>query len=424
MDVFNRRISLDEAAAIAQCAHRQQLLDGASSAVVHHFGLMRARLDALRAAFPAGTLHTVAVKANPVVGVLREAVKIGAGLEAASIEEVELARAAGCAAERIVFDSPAKTRWDIEQALRWGVYLNADNFDELGRIGLLRQTCESTSLIGLRVNAMVGDGTIAHTSVSLANSKFGVPIASKRRDIVAAFARYEWLTGLHVHVGSQGCSLSMMADAVELIACLRREIMMETGRTISQVDIGGGLSTVYRTNDVAPTPAEYCEQLQSRVPELFESNVQLITEFGRAIHANCGLALSRVEYVKRAQKLAVIHLGADFLVRPTYRPDDWKHEFFAIDAKGLPKSCGVSPTTIAGPLCFAGDIVAREIPLPTVEPDDWIVIRDVGAYTLSMWSRHCSRGIPAVLGFDPQASEQLRVLRSAESPADVVKFWS
>jgi diaminopimelate decarboxylase len=80
--------------------------------------------------------------------------------------------------------------------------------------------------------------------------------------------------------------------------------------------------------------------------------------------------------------------------------------------------------TIVGPLCFAGDIVGREIPLPPVEPGDWIVIRDVGAYTLSMWSRHCSRGIPAVIGYDPQGGESCRVLRRAETPEDVVRFWS
>src|SRR5262245_44377365 len=96
MDIFNRRISLDEAATIVQSAHRHQLLDGTSSAIFHHMGLMRARWAALRDAFPTNTLHAVAIKANPVVEILRELVRGGAGLEAAGIEEVALARAAGC----------------------------------------------------------------------------------------------------------------------------------------------------------------------------------------------------------------------------------------------------------------------------------------------------------------------------------------
>jgi diaminopimelate decarboxylase len=424
MDVFHRRISLDEAATIVEAALSRRLLDGASSAIFHHLGLMRARIAALGAAFPDGTLHAVAIKANPVVEVLREVVQAGAGLESASIEEVELALAAGCPPERIVFDSPAKTAGEIEQAHRRGVYLNADNFVELDRIAAARQTSDSTSRVGLRVNPMVGGGAIAQTSVARADSKFGVPLEIERRKIVAAFAEYDWLTGLHVHVGSQGCELALLVEAVDRIAKLRREIPGATGRVVSHIDIGGGLSTVYRTGDTAPTPGEYRELLQARSPDLFAADVRLVTEFGRSIQANCGLAVSRVEYVKPAQRLAVIHVGADFLLRPVYRPEDWKHEFFVLDPTGMPKSGAASPVTVAGPLCFAGDIVARDIPLPPVEPGDWIVIRDVGAYTLSMWSRHCSRGIPAVIGYDPQRGDSLRILRRAETPADVVRFWS
>ena len=129
MDAFNCRISPDEAATIVRAAQMAGLLE-APSAVFHHLGLMRARIAALEAAFPDRTLHAVAVKANPVVEILREVVRAGAGLEAASMEEVHLALAADCPPERLVFDSPAKTVDEIRQALQRGVYLNVDNFDE------------------------------------------------------------------------------------------------------------------------------------------------------------------------------------------------------------------------------------------------------------------------------------------------------
>lgn len=424
MDVFNQRISLSEASAIVQLARGRGLLDGASSAIFHHLGLMRARIAALQAAFPGQTLHAIAIKANPVVEILREAVRAGAGLEAASIEEVELALAAGCSAERVIFDSPAKTRDEIAHALRLGVYLNVDNFDELERIAELIASGRSTSPIGLRVNPMVGGGAIQQTSVSVAGSKFGVPLNTDRTKIIAAFAQHAWLTGLHVHAGSQGCRLPLLADAVERIAELRREILSSTGRAIGNFDIGGGLPTVYRTGDTAPSAAEYARMLEQRVPDLFSADVRLVTEFGRAIQANCGIAASRVEYVKPEQRLAVIHLGADFLLRPVYRPEDWAHEFFVLDRHGVPKSGPASPVTLAGPLCFAGDLIAREVLLPRLETGDWVVIRDIGAYTLSMWSRHCSRGIPAVHGYVPGEGGQLRLLRAAERPGDVVRYWS
>jgi diaminopimelate decarboxylase len=424
MDVFHQRISLDEVSAIVQTAQRDGLLTGANAAIFHHLGLMHARIAALQAAFPPHAIHAVAVKANPVVEILREVVRTGAGLEAASIEEVQLALAAGCAPQQIVFDSPAKTRHEIEQAMRLGVYLNADNFDELERIAAARSGYETTSQIGLRVNPMVGSGAIAHTSVADTKSKFGVPLEANRQRIIAQFDKHPWLCGLHIHVGSQGCSLNLLVEAACRASALRKQIRAETGRRLSFVDIGGGLSTVYRTSETAPTPAEYRTLLEISAPELFEPDIRLITEFGRSIHANCGIAIARVEYLKPAQQIAVIHLGADFLLRPVYRPQDWHHEFFLLDRSGAPKLGELAPVSIAGPLCFAGDVVAHDVLLPPVTEGDWIVIRDVGAYTLGMWSRHCSRGIPAVFGYEPQQHSPLRLLRSAETPSDIVRFWS
>ncbi len=424
MDVFNRRLSLDEASSIIQAAVNRGLLDGATSVIIHHLGLMRARIAQLRAAFPMSCLHTIAVKANPLVEILREVVKIDIGLEAASIEEVRLALAAGCPTERIVYDSPAKTVEEVRQSLEWGVYLNLDNFDELERLATARKDQNSRSLTGLRINPMVGGGAIEHTSVSAADSKFGVPLQPDRERIIAAFARHSWLTGLHVHVGSQGCTLEQLVEAAARLAALRSEIASRTGKIVSHVDIGGGLRTSYCESQLAPTPAEYRTLLEKRAPDLFGADVNLITEFGRTIHANCGIAASRVEYLKPAQRLAVIHLGADFLLRPVYRPENWSHELFVLDRQGAPKSGPPQRITIAGPLCFGGDIVARDVLLPPVEPNDWIVIRDVGAYTLSLWSRHCSRRIPTVLGYDTDGGGSLRVLRQAETLEDIVRFWS
>ncbi len=89
-------------------------------------------------------------------------------------------------------------------------------------------------------------------------------------------------------------------------------------------------------------------------------DVRLMTEFGRSIQAGCGIAFSQVEYVRpitENHNMAVIHLGADFLLRPVYRPEDWKHEFLLLDSNGKLKTGAVEKVTIAGPLCFAGDIL-------------------------------------------------------------------
>src|SRR4029450_8265163 len=85
-----------------------------------------AALAELVAAFPPGTLHALAVKANPVGAILRRAVAAGAG--AAGDLELSLRLAPP---DRILLDSPAKTRPEIERAIASGVHVNLDNLQEV-----------------------------------------------------------------------------------------------------------------------------------------------------------------------------------------------------------------------------------------------------------------------------------------------------
>lgn len=397
--------------------------DDAPAVLAHDLDLLGARLQQLRTSFPASALHAVAIKANPVLGILREVVAAGLGLEAASWGEVELARAAGCAPERVVYDSPAKTRAELRRALEHGLRLNLDNLDEVRRVAELSPG--PSARVGLRINPAVGAGTIASTSVADRSSRFGVPWPGSPEGLVEPFVDHPWLTGLHVHVGSQGCPEELLVAAARRMVELRRAIHERSGRhQIEWVDIGGGLPTDYGHGSSGATLATYVAALRRETPELFDSRVELVTEFGRALQVGCGFAVSRVEYVKRVgeRRLATIHFGADLLPRTAYAPRDWPHELLVLDPEGRPKAGPVEPWTVLGPLCFAGDVVARDRPLPSITEGDLVVVRDVGGYTTGMWSRYCSRPMPAVLGLRG-STPQLEVLRPREDAQDVVRFW-
>lgn len=392
--------------------------------VIHDLDLLVDRFDELADAFPARSLHSVAVKANPLVELLRVLVGRGAGLEAASLEEAHVAIAAGCPPERIVFDSPAKTRHELLWALERGLTVNVDNLDELERA--LDLPAHPAARLGVRVVPGVGSGTIEATSVGGRWSRFGVSIADMQRHVAPLMRAHPMIRGLHVHVGSQGQPLRHLVDAArvvdELVAFLRSDVGADA---IEFVDLGGGLSTVYDSSTRAPTIKEYATELRSAVPRLMDGSVEIVTEFGRSLLAGVGIALSRVEYTKHVGgvDVAVGHLGADFLVRTAYAPDQWRHEFFVIRADGRLAAESERTWTVAGPLCFAGDVIGRDVPLGELEPGDWLGIRDVGAYSLSMWSRHCSRGMPIALG-ERSRDGSVDVLRAAERPDDVARFWS
>lgn len=421
----NPWLSRIEDSEISQIAQRliatEQFHDADQWLLVYNTKLFRQRLRYLKQQFPADTLHTLAIKSCPLMAILKIAVEEGFGLEAASIEEVHLAFKAGCRGNHIIFDSPVKTRSELEFSLKHHIHINADNFDELERISDLI-TSESKSNIGLRINPEVGEGTIAMTSVAAEASKFGLSLATHRDQIIASFKQYPWLSGLHIHVGSQGCSLELLIAAAKVIDQLKTEINQSTNtKSIKWIDIGGGLPSNYGFKVKAIDAKLYVAELKKAASGLFEQ--PLVTENGRSILANCAWAISRIEYLKAHQhKLtASIHFGADFMMRPVYAAKDWRHEYLILNKHLQASQAKPCQLSIAGPLCFSGDYLERDINLPRPSYGDFIVAKDVGAYTLSTWSRHCNRRLPKVLGYD---GLQISTLFQGESYDDVVNFWS
>jgi diaminopimelate decarboxylase len=387
-----------------------------TAVLVHDLDAVDVRLADLRAAVP-DALHALAVKAQPLVAVLRHVVDRGFGLECASAEEVALARAAGCPPDAIVFDGPARTRPELAEALADGVRLNLDRLEEIERVAALRPSGHPP--VGIRVDPGVGEGRIAATSTSGPRSKFGVPLWTDRAAVVAAFVRHPWLRGLHVHVGSAGVSVDQLLAGARGVVALSEEIERAGGH-VEVIDVGGGFPVAYRPGEAEFDVAAWGRGLRDLG---LPGGRRLITEPGRWVHAGAGFAVSRVEAVKRLgdARCAVLHIGADLLPRRALLPEVWFHDVVVLGPDGCLKQAPEEPHALAGPLCFSGDLLARDMVLPRVDEGDLVAIRDTGAYALGMWSRHCSRAIPAVWG---RSGGVWNLLRRRETLDDIVSFWS
>jgi diaminopimelate decarboxylase len=373
-------------------------------------------LAELQAAFPLGTLHALAVKANPAGAILRRAVAAGAGLEAASAGELELALRIA-PPDRILLDSPAKTRPEIARAIASGAHVNLDNLQEVARVAAMQPVLAPGQVIGLRVNPVVGAGSILSTSTAMAGSKFGVDLEIYGEDVRRAYAEHAWLTGLHVHVGSAGIDLELLARGVARTVALAEEIEA-AGKRLALVDIGGGLPV----DPVPPPFAEYAAHLRTRVPALFSGRWRIATEMGRRVFGPCGILVSRVEYTKRSgsKRIATVHAGGDLLIRSVFVPDYPPLKLSVHDPEGRPKS-GAEPWDVAGPLCFSGDLIARDHPLPPMEPGDLLVVHGMGAYTFSHSTRYNSRPLPPIWGW--RAGHPLEILRAGQTLEEVADFW-
>ncbi|MFB6900141.1 diaminopimelate decarboxylase [Streptomyces hydrogenans] len=392
---------------------------------------IRASAAALTSAFAAVTraevLHAFAVKACPLVPVLRLLADAGIGAEVASPGELALARAAGLPPPRTVLDSPAKTPAELREALALGIAVNADNLQELARIDALVASAPTASPLGLRVNPQVGAGSIGALSTATATSKFGVALRDEgaREAVVQAYLDRPWLTRLHTHTGSQGVPLTLMAEGVGAAYALAEEINAKAGRAqIDTLDIGGGLPVNFASDEETPSYADYARLLAATVPGLLDGRYRLVTEFGRSLLAKHGTVLTRVEYTKTSggRPIAVTHAGVQLATRTVYAPEAWPLRILAYDSEGRPRTGGTTVQDVAGPACFAGDLLAAGRALPPLHPGDVIAVPDTGAYAFAHHYAYNSLPRPAVHGFTvaDDGTVSFATVRPGQTPEEIV----
>lgn len=355
------------------------------------------RLNLLKNNFSENTLHAIAVKTCNHPEVLKHIVNSGCGLEAASLEEVLLSKEAGAQNEMIVFDSPVKTREEIlycHQEIQ-GIHANANSIEELERY-----PADFNGTLGLRINPLVENSGGHFFNVSTPNSKFGVPISEKEL-IINSCLKHSKINCLHTHIGSNIKDFSSNVKAIKIVVELANRINEERSlkgiqNRIDTIDIGGGID--FDENNKAFSVESFSNSI-AEIPGLFE-NFKLITEFGTFVHRMNSFVVSNIEYVLKNNddlpELIYLHIGADMFVRKVY--SDMKIDYPVSVLKLNSNSEGKTKTyDIVGPLCFAGDVLFKNVELNEVMEGDKLFIYNVGANTMSMWSGHCSRKQPDFL---------------------------
>jgi len=397
----------------------KQLIDREDTSVIFYdLDVLKKRMTTIRELFPHSSLHTVAIKSNPLLGVLNEICTYGFGLEAASFEELLIAKHTGLEQQKMVFDSPVKTNAEIRciNDDLSSIYINANHIGEIERYQ------EYDLKLGLRINPMNGINSIKSMNVSSETSKFGEPIINEEQ-ILSACLKTSTISGLHVHVGSQIDHLNLAIEGISKVVRLANRINDASKGKIKWIDIGGGFPVNYKGDSYDID--SYVQKIKVACPELFNGTYKLITEFGRYYHANAGWVVSTIESIKEDTGHILTHVGADMFLREVYNPDDWFHQLNILDKDGKLKVDDLQKYSIGGPLCFGGDYIAKDRSLPKVEMGDSLVVSDVGANSFALWSRHCSRSFPKVISYSSsQKGKDMKVIKKREKIEDIIKFWS
>jgi diaminopimelate decarboxylase len=337
-------------------------------------------------------LIAFAVKANPNRAVLATLARLGLGADVVSAGELLRARAAGVAAEKIVFSGVGKTEEEMLLALREGIgQFNLESEPEAEMLSSVAMSLGVKAPVAFRVNPDVDAGTHAKISTGKSENKFGVAYDNA----LAAYDLARSLPGLAVqgvavHIGSQLTDLAPLEAAFAKIGVLIAELRA-AGHRIDVADLGGGLGVPYDLSlPLPPSPAEYGAMVE-RVTQGWD--VRLTFEPGRVIVGNAGALVTRVIRVKQGSvdPFVVVDAAMNDLLRPSLY-DAW-HDIRPI----VPREDRFT-ANVVGPVCESGDTFAMHRPMQKVEAGDLIGFMTAGAYGATMASTYNSRALtPEVL---------------------------
>ena len=318
--------------------------------------------------FPGKVLY--AVKTNPNEKVLKHIIRNGIeNFDTASINEILLIKKLKPDAH-IYFMHTVKSRNDISEAyFNLGIRDFAlDTKDELVKI--LEATNHAKDLT-LYIRISISN---EHAEIDLSR-KFGAP-PSEALGLVRLCKEHANKIGISFHVGSQCMHKVSFTKAISEVG----NIIKKTKIIPDIINVGGGFPSVYP--DLNPEPLEnYLNEIKNSIAKLnLPVTPELICEPGRAIVAESGSTIVKVN-LRKKQKLYIndgtygtlFDAGVPNFILPS-----------RMISNGRVQSKKLTAFNFFGPTCDSMDYMKGPFMLPNnIKEGDYIELGQLGAYALT-----------------------------------------
>ncbi|UKH25154.1 diaminopimelate decarboxylase [Actinobacillus pleuropneumoniae] len=351
-----------------------------------------------------------AVKSNSNIALLNVMVRLGSGFDIVSQGELERVLAAGGEPSKVVFSGVAKSHSEIQRALEVGIRcFNIESIAELHRINEVAGQLGKIAPISLRVNPDVDAHTHPYISTGLKENKFGVSVTQAREVYrLAKTLPNVKITGMDCHIGSQLTELQPFLDATDRLIVLMEQLK-EDGIELHHLDLGGGLGVPYNGEE-PPHPTEYAKVLLEKLKGY--ADLEIILEPGRAITANAGILVTKVEYLKANEdrNFAIVDTGMNDMIRPALY-----EAYMQITEVDQSLSREKAVYDVVGPICETSDFLGKDREL-AIEQGDLIAMRSAGAYGAAMSSTYNSRPQAVEIMVD---GDQAYLIKARASFADL-----
>ncbi len=355
-------------------------------AYIYDRTVLRATVQSVREALPAGTTLLYAVKANGNQDVLDALATVVDGFEVASGGELELARIARAGpgpAREIVFGGPAKTDAELAAAVEVEATVNIESPLELRRLAVAAESA------GIRVNATL---RVNRTHAQLPGTHrmtggptpFGIDEEQLPEVVDLAFGHPALrLGGFSLHAVSNNLDAAAHARFVVDAVAWARAAATRYNVALTTVNVGGGFGIDY-------TGAEqfdlnlFAKALEHAIEPLPPGG-RLVFELGRYLAADAGWYAAEVIDLKRnhGRWFAVLRGGTHHFRLPaawgyshpfTVLPvDEWAHPYHRPEVQN-------ALVDAVGELCTPRDVLTRQQHVVRLRVGDLLVFGRTGAY--------------------------------------------
>lgn len=350
---------------------------------------------------------------NPaIVNILRQE---GAGVDAASVNEILLAKHVGLGGEDVMFSGNFLSDDDIRQGLESGVIFNLDDISLLPRLLKFGKP----EILSFRVNPGYGKSNVGEFVTNAGpNAKFGIHpdkvMEAYKLAKEAGIKRF----GAHMMTGS--CITD--AEYFPFVTGLLMDIIGKTGKELKIdfefIDLGGGLGIPYKPGE----PALDLEKAAELTAKMFRDKVaeyglkppQLKMEPARYFVGNAGYLIGRVHSIKESyKKIAGTDIGMNTLARPAMY-GSYHHIY--VDGKEQEPRAAIG---LCGQLCENTDFWVKERELPaSIAEGDLVVVENAGAYGFGMSYQYNGRLRPAEVLVN---GEEATLIRTREDFDDMIR---
>lgn len=330
-----------------------------------------------------------AVKCNSSPIVLEILSSLGIGFDCASKTEIDSMLDLGVSPDDIIYANPCKTKSFISHAAAMGIdYMTFDNELELYKV---RQVHPNAKMV-LRIR--VDD---SHSACRL-GLKFGADMSRVPFLLQVAKKIGVNVVGCSFHVGS-GCESTEAYRSALTNAKYVFELAEQMGYNMTLLDIGGGFPG---TSNAAITFEETAkiinETLDVYFPEFdsegHKSKIEIIAEPGRYYVASAFTLVTNII----AKRIVPLEDENNTLASMYYINDGvygsfnctifdhWKVTPVPFPTNGDFSDRQYRLSTIWGPTCDSMDCIIQNVVLPEMNIGEWIVFREMGAYTMAAGS--------------------------------------